>query len=137
MKRRNEEEGEEGVGWKNSQGSAHLIVQTKCLISPPASPFCSSLPSLGQAAPSDLQPIFFSALKCIGCFSMKRAMQAEPSSAESAYGANQQSINQTAMRTPEKVQSKQTGLSHDSRGIVGPHRSQARRRDHSASQNIL
>lgn len=33
-------------------------------------------------------------------------------------------INQAAKQTLEKVQSKQTDLSHDSRGIAGPHRSQ-------------
>lgn len=41
----------------------------------------------------------------------------------------QHGINQSATETPEKVQSKQTGLSHDSCGITGPHRSLASRRD--------
>lgn len=34
------------------------------------------------------------------------------------------SINQAAKRTLEEVPSKQTDLSHDSRGNAGPHRSQ-------------
>lgn len=52
MKRRNEEEG----GGKGGKGrmeklsglSSHLILQTKCLISLPASPFCSLAPIAGS-----------------------------------------------------------------------------------------
>lgn len=50
-------------------------------------------------------------------------MRAERGSKSETYGAHQHDINQTAKETLEKVQSKQTDPSHDSREIVRPHRS--------------
>lgn len=50
-------------------------------------------------------------------------MRAERGSKSETYGAHQHDINHTAKETLEKVQSKQTDPSHDSREIVGPHRS--------------
>lgn len=131
MEKRNEEGGN---GWseKNVSGrSSHLILQTKCLIPLPASPSCSSLPSLGQTGCqiwSQLffilffSPLFFS-LKCIGHLRAERPVRAERGSESETYGAHQHDINQTAKETPEKVQSKQTDPSHDSRENAGPHRS--------------
>lgn len=66
------------------------------------------------------------ALKCIGCFRAEwTGLGRELGSPNGKpCGASRHGINQAAKRTPEKVPSKQTDLSHDSRGAAGPHRSQ-------------
>lgn len=128
--------GEDRVSWKNSQGSAHIsFSKTKCLISLPAFTLLLFAPISGSKQLWDLEPIFFRALKCIGCLWMKWTSWTPNNK---PIVQNRHRINQTATETQEKMQSKQTGLSHDSRGITGPHRSQPSGRDQTTkSLNIL
>lgn len=103
--------------------------------------FCPSLSSLGQSAcqmwsqfsapltppqPPIPPPHSPAALKCIGCLRAKwTGLGRERGSPNGKpCSAIRRSINQAAKRTLEKVPSKQTDLSHDSRGSAGPHRSQ-------------
>lgn len=131
MKRRGERREGRGQLEKLPELISHLTLQTKCPISPPASPFlCPSLPSLGQSAcqmwsqfsPSPPPPRI--KMHWLLKSGVDRTWPSARLPKREARGASRRSINQAAKRTPEKVPSKQTDLSHDSRGTAGPHRSQ-------------
>lgn len=141
MKRRRERREGRGQLEKLPELISHLTLQTKCPISPPASPFSALRSRLWVRAPVRCGANFLplsppstpippprspAALKCIGCLRAKwTGLGRERGSPNGKpCSASRRSINQAAKRTPEKVPSKQTDLSHDSRGSAGPHRSQ-------------
>lgn len=149
MKRRGERREGRGRLEKLPELISHLTLQTKCPISPPASPFFALRSHLWVRAPVRCGANFLPprprhpphALKCIGC------LRAEWTGLGRARGspngkpavASRRRINQAAKRTPEKVPSKQTHLSHDSRGTAGPHRSQPAtlsQREYSAEHTV-
>lgn len=123
MEKRNEE-GEEMACWKKAQGAAHISFSKQNVR------FLFQLRShlwVRATVRSGARFFFcfssFFSLKCIEYLREERPVRAERGSKSETYGAHQHDINHTAKETLEKVQSKQTDPSHDSREIVGPHRS--------------
>lgn len=121
MKRRNEE-GEEGVGWKNSQGATQISFPKQNVW------FLFQLHPFALCSHLRVKPTVRSGANFLLCIKMHWLLKNEVGYM-GLWCTHQHSINQTATETLEKVQSKQTGLSHDSHGIAGPHRSQPSRRD--------
>lgn len=124
---------EERVGWKNSQGAAHISFSKQ------------NVWFLFQLRPSALLPhLWVKPTVRSGAnfpflikmhWMLKNGLHARLEIRN--LWCNPAKYKSSCQRALENVQSKQTDLSHDSHGLPGPHRSQRSWRDQTSQYSIL